>query len=116
MPNTLKTLWNGDFPLSQAFWHYAIAYGTIANILAQAAATTADDLATWMRALVGGNVFNADFQRQWLASPEATEPGKPAMQKYGYGILTITFGPNVIYYLSRKVLFGPVSKASRAVG
>ena len=41
MPNTLKTLWNGDFPLSQAFWHYAIAYGTIANILGQAAAIAA---------------------------------------------------------------------------
>ena len=47
--------------------------------------STADDLATWMRALVGGKIFNADFQRQWLASPEAPEPGKPAMQKYGYG-------------------------------
>lgn len=60
--------------------------------------STADDLATWMRALVGGKVFNADFQRHWLASPEAPEPGQPAMQKYGYGILTLTFGPNVIYY------------------
>src|SRR5919106_1716091 len=45
-----------------------------------------------------GKVFNADFQQQWLASPEAPEPGEPSMQKYGYGILTLTFGPNVIYY------------------
>ena len=45
-----------------------------------------------MRALVGGKVFNAEFQKQWLASPEAPEPGEPAMQKYGYGILTISFG------------------------
>jgi D-alanyl-D-alanine carboxypeptidase len=51
-----------------------------------------------MRALVGGKVFNAAFQRQWLASPEAPKPGGPAMQKYGYGILTFTFGPNLIYY------------------
>jgi hypothetical protein len=41
MRNTLKALWSGDFPLGQAFWHYAIAYGTIANILAQAAAIAA---------------------------------------------------------------------------
>jgi hypothetical protein len=41
MPNTLKALWSGDFPLGQAFSHYAIAYGIIANILAQAAAIAA---------------------------------------------------------------------------
>jgi D-alanyl-D-alanine carboxypeptidase len=51
-----------------------------------------------MRALVGGKLFNADFQRQWLASPEAPKRGEPAMRKYGYGILTVTFGPNEIYY------------------
>ena len=31
-------LWRGDVPLGQAFWEYAIAYGTIANIVATAAA------------------------------------------------------------------------------
>ena len=41
MPNTLKALWSGDIPLGQAFWHYAIAYGTVANILATAAAVAA---------------------------------------------------------------------------
>jgi hypothetical protein len=41
MRNTLIALWSGDFPLGQAFWHYAIAYGTIANILATAAAIAA---------------------------------------------------------------------------
>jgi hypothetical protein len=25
MRNTLIALWSGDFPLGQAFWHYAIA-------------------------------------------------------------------------------------------
>ena len=54
--------------------------------------STADDLATWMRALVGGKVFDAEMQKQWLASPEAPVPGEPAMQKYGYGILTLSFG------------------------
>jgi hypothetical protein len=41
MRNTLNALWSGDVPLVQAFWHYAIAYGTLANILAQAAAIAA---------------------------------------------------------------------------
>jgi len=34
----LAALWRGDIPLGQAFWEYAIAYGTIANIVATAAA------------------------------------------------------------------------------
>jgi hypothetical protein len=41
MRNTLIALWSGDFPLGEAFWHYAIAYGTTANILATAAAIAA---------------------------------------------------------------------------
>ena len=69
-----------------------------AYFAAGAVISTADDLATWMRSLVGGKVFNADFQKQWLASPEAPVPGTPSMQKYGYGILTVSWGNNVIYY------------------
>jgi hypothetical protein len=34
----LAALWRGDIPLGQTFWEYAIAYGTIANIVATAAA------------------------------------------------------------------------------
>ena len=34
----LVALWRGDVALGQAFWEYAIAYGTIANIVATAAA------------------------------------------------------------------------------
>ncbi len=60
--------------------------------------STADDLATWMRALVGGKLFDADHQRQWLDSLEAEDPSKPDGQKYGYGISEITFGPNSIYF------------------
>ena len=30
--------------------------------------STANDLATWIQALVGGKVLNADYQRQWLES------------------------------------------------
>jgi D-alanyl-D-alanine carboxypeptidase len=60
--------------------------------------STADDLATWIRALVGGKVFDADYQRRWLDSPEAEDPKNPDGQKYGYGIAVITFGPNKIYF------------------
>lgn len=28
--------------------------------------STADDLAMWIRALVGGKVLDADYQRKWL--------------------------------------------------
>lgn len=62
------------------------------------AISTADDLAIWMRALVGGKVFNADYQRQWLGSPEPQDPKAPNGQKYGYGISLISFGPNRVYF------------------
>ena len=51
-----------------------------------------------MRALVGGKVFNADYQRQWLASLEPQDPAAPDGQKYGYGISEISFGPNRVYF------------------
>ena len=51
-----------------------------------------------MRALVGGKVLNADYQRQWLASLVPQDPGKPLGLKYGYGISLITFGPNSMYF------------------
>lgn len=60
--------------------------------------STADDLATWMQALVGGRLFNADFQRRWLDSPQPEDPANPDGQRYGYGISRISFGPNTIYF------------------
>ena len=60
--------------------------------------STADDLAIWIRALVGGKVFNADTQRLWLDSLEPEDPGKPGGQKYGYGITELSFGPNQVYF------------------
>jgi len=62
------------------------------------AISTADDLAIWKRALVGGKLFDADYQRQWLDSLEPQDPSKPHGQKYGYGISQITFGPNSVYF------------------
>ena len=37
----LSALWKGELPLGQAFWEYAIAYGTVANIVATIAAIAA---------------------------------------------------------------------------
>lgn len=37
----LRKLWRGDLPLGQAFWEYAIAYGTSANLVATGAAIAA---------------------------------------------------------------------------
>jgi D-alanyl-D-alanine carboxypeptidase len=62
------------------------------------AISNANDLTTWIRALVGGKVFNADYQRQWLESLEPQDPGNPKGQRYGYGIVQITFGPNKVYF------------------
>jgi D-alanyl-D-alanine carboxypeptidase len=62
------------------------------------AISTAADLAIWMRALVEGKVLNADYQPQWLESPVPEDPSQPLGQKYGYGITTITFGPNSMYF------------------
>src|SRR5262249_17222459 len=69
---------------------YALAAGGVIS--------TADDLATWMRELVGGKILDADYQRRWLDSPELEDPGKPLGQKYGYGITQMTFGPNNLYF------------------
>ena len=51
-----------------------------------------------MRALVGGKVFNADFQKQWLASPEAPEPGETCHAEIRLRHPDADLGPNEIYY------------------
>jgi CubicO group peptidase (beta-lactamase class C family) len=60
--------------------------------------STADDLVTWMNALVGGGVFGADYQRRWLDSLQPEDPNKPQGQQYGYGIVQLRFGPNALYF------------------
>ncbi|MFD1937043.1 serine hydrolase domain-containing protein [Nonomuraea mangrovi] len=61
--------------------------------------STADDLATWIQALVTGKVLNPAFQRQWLHSPQAEDPAAPPDgKKYGYGIAYQRFGPNASMY------------------
>ena len=60
--------------------------------------STANDLVTWMQALVGGRVFNADYQHRWLDSLQPEDPSKPHGQQYGYGITQLRFGPNALYF------------------
>ena len=58
------------------------------------AISTADDLATWIRALVGGRVLNRRYQRLWLAS---LRPTGQAGLDYGFGINRLHWGPNNLY-------------------
>jgi CubicO group peptidase (beta-lactamase class C family) len=76
------------------YTHQNSSYATAAG----GAISTAEDLATWMKALVSGKVFNADFHQQWLTSPQAENPDAPDGQKYGYGISYQRFGPNAAMY------------------
>ncbi|MFE7096314.1 serine hydrolase domain-containing protein [Streptomyces erythrochromogenes] len=62
------------------------------------AVSTADDLATWIRSLTTGKVLDPDFQKQWLGSPQAEDPGAPNGQEYGYGIAHQRFGPKAAMY------------------
>ena len=50
----IRALWNGDVPLAQVFWNYAIIYGSFGNLLATAAALTAITLGWpgWLAVLI----------------------------------------------------------------
>jgi len=60
--------------------------------------STANDLATWVQALVAGRVLNAEYQRRWLDSVQPEDPSKPDGQQYGYGIAQLRWGPNTLYF------------------
>jgi D-alanyl-D-alanine carboxypeptidase len=60
--------------------------------------STANDLATWTKALVGGKVLDAEYQKLWLDSPQIENPEKPGGQWYGYGITRQTWGSNNLIY------------------
>jgi D-alanyl-D-alanine carboxypeptidase len=65
---------------------------------AGAAISTADNLATWIHALVTGRVLNSTYQRRWLDSLQPEDPSKPDGQQYGYGIARLNWGPNTMYF------------------
>src|SRR5436190_2036943 len=60
--------------------------------------STANDLAIWIEALVTGRVFDAAYQRRWLDSLQAKDPSMPNGQQYGYGIGSLRWGPNAVYF------------------
>lgn len=77
------------------YTHQNASYATAAG----GAISTADDLATWMRALVSGRIFDADHHRRWQDSLQAEDPDAPPDgQKYGYGISYQRFGPQAAMY------------------
>ena len=76
------------------YTHQNSSYATAAG----GAISTANDLATWIKALVSGQVYDADHHRQWLDSLQPEDPSAPDGQKYGYGISYQRFGPNAAMY------------------
>jgi D-alanyl-D-alanine carboxypeptidase len=55
--------------------------------------STADNLATWIRAWVSGKILNADYQQQWLHSLQPEDPNAQDGQQYGYGIRSTKDSP-----------------------
>ena len=54
--------------------------------------STADDLARWVQALVGGGMLNANMQRQRL---DSLQPSGPDAGSAAYGLALARFGPSV---------------------
>jgi len=60
--------------------------------------STAADLATWIEALVGGRLLDADYQRTWRDSLEPTNPDDPDGLAYGYGIARLNIEGNALFF------------------
>jgi D-alanyl-D-alanine carboxypeptidase len=58
----------------------------------------ANDLATWIKALVSGRLFSPKFQHIWFNSIQQEEPDNPKSLGYGYGITRLQWRPNTIYF------------------
>ena len=65
------------------------------SFAAGAVTSTAADLGTWMKALAGGQVLNAEYQRLWQDSAQIVNPANK-YNWYGYGIDQIRWGSHVI--------------------
>jgi D-alanyl-D-alanine carboxypeptidase len=84
--------------------------------------STADDLAVWIRALVGGQVLDAASQRRWFAALKPQDPDAPDGQRYGYGISELRWGPNVVYFhggetpgYNSKIAYDPANQLTLVV-
>lgn len=82
------TLAPGEFTDLNPSWAWA-AGGVV---------STATDLATWIEALAGGQLFDATYQRTWRESLLPTDPHQPNGLRYGYGIVELPVGPNRILF------------------
>lgn len=60
--------------------------------------STADNLLTWIRALVTGEVFAEDTQERWLAGLQAEDPDQPDGKRYGYGMTYQSYGEGAAMY------------------
>lgn len=76
------------------YTHQNPSYATAAG----GAISTAEDLVTWIRALVSGRVFDADTQQRWRDALQVEDPDRPDGQKYGYGISYQDFGAGASMY------------------
>ena len=66
------------------------------------AISTADNLATWMRALVSGKVFNVDYQQQWLDEPASRGSGPTRRAEVRVWDLVSAFRPECLDVLPRR--------------
>ncbi|MDH6194887.1 D-alanyl-D-alanine carboxypeptidase [Mycobacterium frederiksbergense] len=76
------------------YTHQNSSYATAAG----GAISTAQDLATWIRALGTGAVFDDGFTQRWRESLRPEDPAHPDGQQYGYGISYQRFGSNAAMY------------------
>ena len=53
--------------------------------------STAEDMSTWIQALVGGKVLNPAMQQRWVDSIRLQDPTDPRLY-YGWGITQLRFG------------------------
>lgn len=60
--------------------------------------STADNLLTWIRALVTGEVLAADTQGRWLAGLQVEDPDQPDGKRYGYGMAYQSYGEGAAMY------------------
>lgn len=84
--------------------------------------STAGNLATWIEALVGGRVLDAEYQRRWLDSVQPEDPNKPDGQQYGYGIAQLRWASNTVYFhggetagYNSKICYDPANQMTLVV-
>ena len=64
--------------------------------------STANDMATWIDALVSGTVFNGDYHQQWLTSLQAEDPDASRLAAVRIRDLVSTVQPDGRHVLPRR--------------